>query len=84
MSEKRRNFCQKGVNSIINCVYHIRLKYKMSTTLHAVFNLVFGNVYFNIVIFNIHGRKVRFSESSQNSISEKSIFGHFEIIFLNV
>ena len=27
---------------------------------------------------------MRFSESSQNSISEKSIFGQFEVIFLNV
>ena len=56
----------------------------MSTSLHAVFNVIFGNVYFVIVIFNIHGRKMRFSESSQNPVSEKSIFGHFEVIFLNV
>ena len=56
----------------------------MSTSLHAYFNVVYGNVYFVIVIFNIHGRKRRFSESTQNSISEKSIFGHFEVIFLNV
>ena len=56
----------------------------MSTSLHAVFNLVSGNVYFFIVIFNIHGRKMRFSESSQISMSEKSIFGHFEVIFFNV
>ena len=56
----------------------------MSTSLHAVFNVVFGNVYFILVISNIHGRKRRFSESSQNSISEKSIFGHFEVIFLYV
>ena len=28
--------------------------------------------------------KMRFSESSQYSLSEKSIFGHFEVIFLNV
>ena len=55
----------------------------MSTSLHAVFNVVSGNVYFVIVIFNIHGRKMRFSESTQNSMSEKSIFGHFEVIFLN-
>ena len=27
---------------------------------------------------------MRISESSQNSISEKSIFGHFEVFFLNV
>ena len=56
----------------------------MSTSLHAVFNVVFGNVYFVIVIFNIRCRKMRFSESSPNSISEKSVFGHFEVIFLNV
>ena len=51
----------------------------MSPSLHAVFN-----VYFVIVVFNICGRKMRFSESNQNSMSEKSIFGHFEVIFLNV
>ena len=56
----------------------------MSTSLHAAFNVVSGNVYFDIVIFNICGRKMRFSESSQNSIPENSIFGHFEVIFLNV
>ena len=56
----------------------------MSTLLHAAFNVVSGNVYFVIVIFNIHGRKMRFSESSEKSISENSIFGHFEVIFLNV
>ena len=56
----------------------------MRASLHAVFNVVSGNVYFVIVIFHIHGRKMRFSESGQNSITEKSIFGHFEVIFLNV
>ena len=56
----------------------------MSTSLHAVFNVVSGNVYFVIVIFKIHGRKMRFSESTQNSMSEKSIFGQFEVIFLYV
>ena len=56
----------------------------MSTSLHAVFNVVSGNVFFVIVIFNNRGRKMRFSENSQNSISEKSIFRHFEVIFLNV
>ena len=56
----------------------------MSPILDAVFDVVFGNVYFVIVIFNICGRKMRFSESSENSLSEKSIFGHFEVIFLNV
>ena len=56
----------------------------MSTSLHAVFNVVLDNVYFVIVISNNCGRKVQFSESTQNSMSEKSIFGHFEVIFLNV
>ena len=56
----------------------------MSTQLHVVVIVVFGNVYFVLVIFNICGRKMRFSESSQNPVSEKSIFGHFEVIFLNV
>ena len=56
----------------------------MSTSLHAVFKVIFGTVYYSLVIFNIHGRKMRFSENSQNSISEKSIFGQFEVIFLNV
>ena len=56
----------------------------MSTSLHAVFNVVSGNVYFVVVVFDSRGRKMRFSESSQNSISEKTIFGHFEVIFPNV
>ena len=38
----------------------------MSTSLHAVFNLVFGSVYFALVIFKIYGRKMRISASSQN------------------
>ena len=53
----------------------------MTTSLHAVSDVVFGSVYFVIVIFIICGRKLQFSESSQNSMSEKSIFGHFEVIF---
>ena len=56
----------------------------MSTSLHAVFNVVFGNVYFVLLIFIICGRKMRICESSQNSLSEKSIFRHFEVIFLLV
>ena len=56
----------------------------MSTSLHAVFNVVSGNVYFVVVMFNIYGQKMRFSESTQNSMSEKSIFGHFEVIFFYV
>ena len=78
MSEK---VCLKGFvqNSIINCVYHKRHKNKKSTSLHEIFDVVFGNVCFVIVIFNIHGRKIRSSESSQNSMSEKSTFGQFEV-----
>ena len=56
----------------------------MSTLLHAVFNVVFGHVYFVIVFFTILGQKIGLSESTQNSMSEKSIFGQFEVIFLNV
>ena len=56
----------------------------MSISLHEVLNVVFGNVYFVIGIFNIYGQKMRNSESGQNSISEKSIFGQFEVIFLNI
>ena len=56
----------------------------MSSKLHAVFNVVSGNVYFVIGVFKIHGQKMQFSESSQNSITEKSIFGHFEVFFFIV
>ena len=56
----------------------------MSTSLHAVFNVVFGDAYFVIVIINICGQKMRFSESSDNSNSEKSTFCQFEVIFLNL
>ena len=52
----------------------------MSTPLQAICIVVSGNVYFVIVIFETHGQKMRFSESSQNSMFEKSIFGHFEVI----
>ena len=81
MSEKGMIFEE---NSKIICVYHKRHKNKMITKLHAVFNVVFGSVFFVILIFNIHGRKERFTASSQISIPEKPIFGHFEVIFLNV
>ena len=69
---------------MINCVYHNRRKNKLRTSLNADFNVVSSNVYFVIVFFNIHCRKMRFSESSEFFMSEKSIFGHFEVIFLNV
>ena len=54
----------------------------MSTSLHALLIAVLGNVYFVVVIFNSCGRKMRFSESTQKSPSEKSIFGIFEVNFL--
>ena len=81
MSEKSVNFVQI---SIFNCVCHKRWGYKMSTSLHAVFNVVSGSIYFLIRIFNIHGRKMGFSAGSQISISEKSIFAQFEVISPNV
>ena len=56
----------------------------MSTSIHAVFNVFSGNEYFAMVIFNIYGQKMRSSEKSQNSLAEKSSFGHFGVIFLNV
>ena len=57
----------------------------MSTSLHTVFKVFFFNiVYFVVVIFYICGQKMRFSESSRNSIPEKSIFGQFVVIFLNL
>ena len=43
----------------------------MSTSLHATFKVILGIEYFVIVISSIHGQKMRFSESSQNFISEK-------------
>ena len=55
----------------------------MSTILQAVFIVISGNVYFAIVIFEICGLKMRLSASSQNSITEKSVFGLFRVIFLN-
>ena len=56
----------------------------MSTSLHAIFNVVFGNVFFVTVISNIRGQKMQFFASSQNSMSEKSICGHCEVHFLNI
>ena len=76
--------CNFFSNSINNYVCHKRHENQMSTSLHAVVNVVSGNVYFVIVIFNICGPKMWSSANSQNSISEKSIFGQFEVIFLNV
>ena len=56
----------------------------MTTSSHAASNNVFGNVDFVLVFFIIEGQKMRISASSQKSISKKSIFCHFEVIFLNI
>ena len=56
----------------------------MSKPFHAVFNAVFVNVYFVLVILKIQGQKMRVSANNQKSVSEKSIFAHFEVIFFNV
>ena len=51
---------------------------------HHHTRLDFGIVNFVTGIFTFLGRKLRFSESSQNSLFEKSSFGDFKVIFLNV
>ena len=56
----------------------------MSTILHTIFDVVFGNVVFVIVTIKIHCQKIQFSTCSQNYLPEESIFGHFEVILLNV
>ena len=53
----------------------------MSRLSHAFLDIVFGNVCFVIVISHICGKRMRFSASSQNSISENSFFGDFEAFF---
>ena len=63
-------------------MYYRRDKNRKSTSLHGAFNVIFGNVYFVMVILNNCGRKLQLSESSQKSLSEK--FGPFEVNFLNV
>ena len=57
---------------------------KTRKSVNAYFNLISGNVHFLLVIFKIPRRKMPFSASSQKSISEKSISGHFEVIFLEL
>ena len=54
----------------------------MCTRVHVVLKNLFGNVYFVLFIFNIHGREKRYSATSESAIKEKSIFGLFEFIFL--
>ena len=56
----------------------------MNISIHGFCKVVSGNKNFVTLIFNICGLKMRFFEISQIFISEKSIFGHFEVIFLNV
>ena len=84
----QKQLSKKGVifqyNSKINCVYDSNRGYKMRTSLHMVFNFIFDNEYSLLVISKIHGRKMQFSASSQIAVSEKSIFGQFEVISLNV
>ena len=53
----------------------------MSTSLHKTFTVVSGDVYLNIVSSINHCRKMRFSASSQHSISEKLISGHLGSFF---
>ena len=56
----------------------------MSRLVNVYFKLISGKVHFLLVIFQIPGRKMPFSASSQNSITEKSISGHFEVSFLEI
>ena len=56
----------------------------MSKSLHEVLDVVSGNVHFVVPILIISDLKMQFPESSQISISGNTIFGHFEVIFLNV
>ena len=56
----------------------------MSILLNEVSKVVSGKVFFVFVIYKNDGGKMHFSASSLNSSPEKSIFGHFEVIFLKV
>ena len=88
ITSMQKNRPEKGAifvqSSIFNCVYHKSQTDKMSTKLHAVCNVFFGNVNFVLAFSNTHGRNRRFSASTQSSLAEKSIFGHFEVIFFNL
>ena len=55
----------------------------MRASVHVFFIVPFGSTYCVIIIFRIHGQKMRFSAGSQISISEKSISGYYEAVFLN-
>ena len=56
----------------------------MSASSHVVSHSTFVIVYFVIVFSNIQGRKMRFSEISQEPVSEKLISRQFEAVSLNV
>ena len=56
----------------------------MITSSCVVFKVIFGNLYFFLLVFKTQGRKKRFSASSQSSIYEKMIFSHFRVMFLYV
>ena len=71
-------------NQYFFCVFYECLGYTLSTSIKAVFILIFGSLNFVLFISKILGEKIRFSASSQIPTSKKSIFGHFEVIFLNV
>ena len=62
----------------------INVKNKVSASVHAKFDVIFSNVHSVTAISYFRGQKMRFFESSQNSETEKSIFGQFEVTFLNV
>ena len=72
---KRCKFCLKLIVSQKN------RGYKTNTLSHAVSKVVFGQKILCSTFSNIHVGKMRFSASSQNSISEKSfslsLWGHF-------
>ena len=48
------------------------------------FDVVSVFVKFVLVFQKTFDRKMWFLESSENSLTEKSIFGHFEVFILNV
>ena len=56
----------------------------MSNFLHADFRAVFGSIHSTLPISEIQGPTMRYSATSQFSISEKSTFGHFEVNFFFV
>ena len=56
----------------------------MSTSLHAILKINFGNRNFVLLIFFISGRKWRMFASSQSFISKKSLFVNLAVISLMV